>query len=143
MFLFFHFLRSNVSEIKYHKHKWRMLFFTCIKLVACVLTHTHIKWRRLKFSFSKIAGSKLSTLLKMNFFIDIFQEFRLQILEHLFPRTLLSGCFCCLLVLLTSRFFKCFSQSKSFMVFWKPQRLTKWKFLKLVFWYSKANSLFY
>ena len=34
-----------------HKQKWPMLFFTCFKLVACVLTcvHaiSHIKWRKL------------------------------------------------------------------------------------------------
>ena len=40
-----------------------------------------------KFSFSKVAGSKPLILLKMNFFIDIFQELRPQPLEHLFPKT--------------------------------------------------------
>ena len=34
---FFHFLRSNVPENKFHKHKLRVLLFTRIKLVACVL----------------------------------------------------------------------------------------------------------
>ena len=45
---FFHFLRSNVQC---HKQKWRVLFFTRIKLVACVLACARaiarIKWRRM------------------------------------------------------------------------------------------------
>ena len=36
---FFHFLRSNVPENKFHKHKLRVLLFTRIKSVACVLAH--------------------------------------------------------------------------------------------------------
>ena len=51
MFLFFHFLHSNVSDNKCHKQKWHMLFFTHIKLVVCVLARVHaitcIKQRRL------------------------------------------------------------------------------------------------
>ena len=34
-----------------------------------------------EFMLSKVT----QTFLKMNYFMDIFQEFRLQILEHLFP----------------------------------------------------------
>ena len=34
---FFHFLHSNVPDIKCHKQKWRVLFFTRTKPVACVL----------------------------------------------------------------------------------------------------------
>ena len=48
---FFHFLRYNVSDNKCHKQKCCVLFFTCIKLVVCVLACAHaighIKWRRL------------------------------------------------------------------------------------------------
>ena len=51
MFLFFHFLCSNVPDNKCHKQKQHVLFFTCFKLVACVLVCTraiaHIKWKRL------------------------------------------------------------------------------------------------
>ena len=52
MFLtFFHFLHSNTQDNKYHKQKWRMLFFTRVKLVArvlaCVCVIARIKWRRL------------------------------------------------------------------------------------------------
>ena len=47
----FHFFHSNVPDNKCHRQKWHVLFFTCIKLVACVLACacaiTHIKWRRL------------------------------------------------------------------------------------------------
>ena len=43
---------SNVPDNKYHKHKWCMLFFTCIKLVVCVLACACaiacINWRRLQ-----------------------------------------------------------------------------------------------
>ena len=35
----------------------------------------------------KVADCQPATLLKMNFFIDIFQDFWLQISEHLFSRT--------------------------------------------------------
>ena len=46
----FHFLHCNVPD-KCYKQKWEVLFFTCIKLVACVLvcasTIAHIKWKRL------------------------------------------------------------------------------------------------
>ena len=41
MFLYFHFLGSNVSENKCYKHKWHMLFFTHIKLVMPVLACAH------------------------------------------------------------------------------------------------------
>ena len=34
---FFHFLHSNFPDIKCHRKKWRVLFFTRIKLVARVL----------------------------------------------------------------------------------------------------------
>ena len=47
----------------------------------------------MKFIFSKAAGSKPATLLKMNFFIGLFQRFQLQRSEHLFLGTTLSGCF--------------------------------------------------
>ena len=40
-----------------------------------------------KFNSNKVAGSKPLTLLKMNFFIDIFQELWPQTSEHLFPKT--------------------------------------------------------
>ena len=36
VFLFFYLLRSNVIDNKYHKQKWRVLFFTRIKIVARV-----------------------------------------------------------------------------------------------------------
>ena len=46
----FYFLRSNVPDKKFHKQKWYLLFFTCIKVVAHVLVSTvaiaYIKWRR-------------------------------------------------------------------------------------------------
>ena len=51
MFLFFHFLCSNVPDKKCHKQKWCVLFFTRIKLVMqvleCARAITRIKWRRL------------------------------------------------------------------------------------------------
>ena len=42
-------LCSNDPDNKYHKHVWRMLFFTCIKLLARVLASAIalIKWRSL------------------------------------------------------------------------------------------------
>ena len=47
----FHFFHSNVPDNKFHRQKWGMLFFTCIKLVArvlvCACAITCIKWRRL------------------------------------------------------------------------------------------------
>ena len=46
------------------------------------------------FIFSKVAGFQLATLLKMNFFIDIFQGFLPQISGHLFSRTPLSSWDC-------------------------------------------------
>ena len=46
------------------------------------------------FIFSKVAGFQFVTLLKMNFFIGIFQGFWPQISEHLFSRTPLSTCDC-------------------------------------------------
>ena len=46
------------------------------------------------FIFSKVAGFQLGTLLKMNFFIGIFQEFWPQISENLFSRPPLSSCDC-------------------------------------------------
>ena len=51
MFLFFHFLCSNVPENRYLQQKQHILFFKHIKLVACVLARVHaiahIKLRRL------------------------------------------------------------------------------------------------
>ena len=48
---FFHFLHSYVPDNKCHKQKWRVLFFTRIKLVASVLACARaiasIKWIRL------------------------------------------------------------------------------------------------
>ena len=48
---FFHFPHSNVPNNKCHKQKWRVLFFTRIRLVACVLACARaiarIKWIRL------------------------------------------------------------------------------------------------
>ena len=42
-----------VSDNKCHKQKWRVLFFTCIKLVACVLACVsaiaRIKWKRVTY----------------------------------------------------------------------------------------------
>ena len=46
------------------------------------------------FIFSKVAGFQLGTLLKMNFFIGIFQEIWPLISERLFSRTPLSSCDC-------------------------------------------------
>ena len=46
-----------------------------------------------KFIFSKTAGWKSATLLKMSFFIGIFQGFWRQRSEHLFCRISFSGCF--------------------------------------------------
>ena len=42
----------------------------------------------------QVTGFLLGTLLKMNFFIGIFQGFWPQISEHLFSRTPLSSCDC-------------------------------------------------
>ena len=51
MFLFLNSLCSNVPDIKCHKQKRHVLFFTHIKLVAhvpaCAPAITYIKWRRL------------------------------------------------------------------------------------------------
>ena len=44
------------------------------------------------FIFSKAAGFQLQTLLKMNFFIGIFQGLWPQVSGHLFSRTPLSSC---------------------------------------------------
>ena len=48
---FFHFIHSIVQDNKFHKQKWHMLFFTCIKLmmlvVVCVHAIAHIKSIRL------------------------------------------------------------------------------------------------
>ena len=44
---FFRFLYSNIADSKSHKQKWHVLFFTHIKLVACVLVCVRIKLRRL------------------------------------------------------------------------------------------------
>ena len=41
MFLFFRFLCFNVPDNRCHKRKWRVLFFTCIKLVMHVLVCAH------------------------------------------------------------------------------------------------------
>ena len=46
------------------------------------------------FIFSKVADFQFGTLLKMNFFIGIFQGFWPQISEHLFSRIPLSSCDC-------------------------------------------------
>ena len=58
---FFHFLCFNVPDNKCHKQKWCLLFFTRIKLVACVLACVRaiacIKWRRLQV----VISSHLST----------------------------------------------------------------------------------
>ena len=55
---FFRFLYSNTSGNKYHKQKWRVLFFTCIKLVArvlaCARSIAHIKWTRLIWAFDRV-----------------------------------------------------------------------------------------
>ena len=55
---FFHFLCFNVPDSKCHKQKWRVLFFTRIKLEACGLECTHvialIKWRRLLRLFQPV-----------------------------------------------------------------------------------------
>ena len=42
-------LCSNDPDNKYHKHVWRVLFFTCIKLLVRVLARAiaRIKWRSL------------------------------------------------------------------------------------------------
>ena len=67
MFLFFHFLHSNVPENKSHKKKWGMLFLTCIKLVArvltCACTIAGIKWIRLVMIIVTSGFSKKSFLL--------------------------------------------------------------------------------
>ena len=66
MFLFFHFLHSNVPENKSHKQKWGMLFLTCIKLVACVLACACTiagKWIRLVMIIVTSGFSKKSFLL--------------------------------------------------------------------------------
>ena len=48
VFLFFHLLRSNVIDNKCHKQKWRVLFFTRIKIVArvsaCVRASNEEDW---------------------------------------------------------------------------------------------------
>ena len=38
MFLFFHFLHSNVPDKKCHQENWYVLYLTCTKLVVNVLT---------------------------------------------------------------------------------------------------------
>ena len=66
MFLFFHFLHSNVPENKSHKQKWGMLFLTCLKLVACVLACACTitgKWIRLVMIIATSGFSKKSFLL--------------------------------------------------------------------------------
>ena len=54
-FIFFH---SNVPENNCHRQKCCVLFFTCIKLVVCVLVCAcaiaRIKWRRLFYDFIKM-----------------------------------------------------------------------------------------
>ena len=50
----FQFVCLNVPDNKFHKQKWHVLFFACIKLVVCVLVCACaiacIKWRRLNVS---------------------------------------------------------------------------------------------
>ena len=62
MFLFFHFLHSNVPGSKCHKQKGHKLFFTRIRLAAhvpaCVQAIARIKWIRL--SVQQLALAKLS-----------------------------------------------------------------------------------
>ena len=64
MFLFCHFLHSNVPENKCCKQKWPVLFFICIRLVvvvlacacaiACIklirLSKLHIRWNKYNFA---------------------------------------------------------------------------------------------
>ena len=56
-----------------------------------------------KFSFSKVAGSKPSTLLKMNFFIGFFKNFDRKFLNNYFPDhlSMVTSTACFVLVLLT------------------------------------------
>ena len=66
MFLFFHFLCSNVPNNQCHKQKWRMLFFTHINLVAHVLACAdaiaHIKWTRLLWVSSVYVATHLMSI---------------------------------------------------------------------------------
>ena len=81
----------------------------------------------------KVAGSMPSTLLKMNFFIGIFQEFWPQISKHIFQSTSqwLFLCLFCIFFLLTQRFLLSVLVSLNFLwVCWKPPKFCKWKFLK-------------
>ena len=43
-----YFLHSNVPDNNCHKQKWRVLFFTRIKLVACARAIARTKWIRLR-----------------------------------------------------------------------------------------------
>ena len=59
-------LSQTISDIvldnKCHKQKWRVLFFTCIKLVArvlaCVSAIARIKWRRVTYPIMICQKSK-------------------------------------------------------------------------------------
>ena len=61
------------------------------KLAGEIFSQNSWKMPMKMFIFSKVADFQLATLLKMNFFIDIFQGFWPQISEHLFSRTPLSS----------------------------------------------------
>ena len=93
--MFFHFLCFNVSDNKCHKQKWRALFFTCIKLVVCVLACVDaiapIRWSKLYrgasteegvqtfFTLWYIARHDQTGILIWNFvFIHSFISFHLQ-----------------------------------------------------------------
>ena len=51
-------LTCNVPDNKCYKQKWGGLFFTCIKLVACVHVYMQlqagIKWKRLFHQFCEV-----------------------------------------------------------------------------------------
>ena len=65
-----------------------------LKLPSEIFNQNSWKMPMKMFIFSNVAGFQLGTLLKMNFFIGIFQGFWPQISEHLFSRTPLSSCDC-------------------------------------------------
>ena len=61
---FFHFLRSNVSENKFHKHKLCVLQFTRIKLVARVLARACVRTHQME-----------KTAIRNNFKVEAMESF--------------------------------------------------------------------
>ena len=70
-----------------------------------------------KFTFGNVVGSKLSGLLKMNFFKVFFKNFDRKFQGTYFPEyfSVAASVAYFVLLLLTRRFLKCFSQFKFFL----------------------------